>query len=328
MPLFLFAIFAGSFLITMVVRYFSLKKNIIDIPNERSSHSIPTPRGGGLAIVITWYIGITILFFSQVIEKHLYFALLSGAVLAVISFLDDVIDIKPIIRLICQAVTAIISLYFLGGISSFSLAGSIMLPSIILYPIAFVGFVWFINLYNFLDGIDGYASIEAICIASAFLLFTGNIINALLIACVAGFLIWNWPRAKIFMGDVGSTQLGFIFVTLGIYYHNIQQLSIINWIILTSPFWFDATLTLLRRWRNKEKLSQAHRKHIYQRLVQSGYSHLKVDIFLMVLNSVLIMVTYFLTDNPNLQIVAFVITVMILYLIAFYTDRRKPFALN
>jgi UDP-N-acetylmuramyl pentapeptide phosphotransferase/UDP-N-acetylglucosamine-1-phosphate transferase len=318
-------LFILSYLLTWITRSIALRKKILDIPNERSSHLIPTPRGGGIAIVVTWYIGISFLFFSNYLDRELYFALLAGIILAGVSLLDDIITLKPLLRMIFQVLTAIIAFYFLGGLKPVFLFNEVSIPSVILYPVVIIGIVWFINLYNFLDGIDGYASIEAITICAAFLLITGNVINALLIASVLGFLIWNWPRAKIFMGDVGSTQLGFIIIVLGIYFHNQEKLSIIWWLVLTSPFWFDATLTLFRRWRNKEKLSQAHRKHIYQRLVQSGYSHLKVDIYLILINILLIIMVYFCHEYQYLQIPALLFSVGLLYFILRFTDKRKPF---
>jgi Fuc2NAc and GlcNAc transferase len=145
---------------------------------------------------------------------------------------------------------------------------------------------------------------------------------------VGGFLCWNWPKAKIFMGDVGSTQLGFILVVLGIYFHNKLQFSILNWIMLTSPFWFDATLTLIRRMRNKEKLSEAHRKHAYQRIVQAGFSHEKVNFFLILINLFIITLIIFYREVKILQIPIFVFSLLIFYLITKAVDRRVPFEKN
>jgi len=304
---------------------FSLKRNILDIPNERSSHTQPTPKGGGLAIVISWYIGITLLFLMGSLNRNLYFALLCGILLAIISLIDDLYDIKPSIRLIAQTSAAIVSLICLNGIQPLLLFGINIFPNIILEVITIIGMVWFINLYNFLDGIDGYASVEAIMMSFALYLVAGDNVTLILIASVLGFLIWNWPKAKIFMGDVGSTQLGFILVVLGIYFHNDHSLSIIYWLILAAPFWFDATLTLYRRWRNKEKLSIAHRKHMYQRLVQSGFSHLKVDILLSVLNAILIIAVFICMKHNNLEIPLLFLTITSLYIITLYADKRKPF---
>ena len=196
---------------------------------------------------------------------------------------------------------------------------------IILILFALLAIIWFINLYNFLDGIDGYASIEAICIAIVLFMFTGNNTALLLIASIAGFLFWNRPKAKIFMGDVGSTQLGFILIVLGIYLHNDGQFNFINWILLSTPFWFDATLTLFRRWRNGETLSQAHKKHVYQRLVQVGYDHLQVNMILIGLN-IYIAVNLLLISRFNYLIIPlFLTTVIILYLLTRIVDRKVPF---
>jgi UDP-N-acetylmuramyl pentapeptide phosphotransferase/UDP-N-acetylglucosamine-1-phosphate transferase len=320
-----FVVLSGSYFMTWIFKNISQKRNILDIPNERSSHSIPTPRGGGLAIVIAWYIGISVLFAMGQLNKSLYFALLSGLLLACTSLVDDVINLKPSIRLVAQIITVLVAFIFLQGIQPVPVFGKDIFPSFILYAITIIGMVWFINLFNFLDGIDGYASVEAITLVLAYYLFTGHNINLILIASVLGFLIWNWPKAKIFMGDVGSTQLGFIIVVLGVYFHNENKLSIIYWLILSAPFWFDATLTLFRRWRNKEKLSQAHRKHIYQRLVQSGFSHLDIDIFLILLNALLTILVFICIKYNIPQIVLLVLTLSFMYIITLYADRRKPF---
>jgi UDP-N-acetylmuramyl pentapeptide phosphotransferase/UDP-N-acetylglucosamine-1-phosphate transferase len=314
-----------SYLLTWFIKIFSTKNRILDIPNERSSHTLPTPRGGGLAIVISWYAGISLLFFSGEVSKDLYFALMCGILLAIISLFDDVLNIKPVIRLFVQTITVLLSFLLLKGIQPVFSPGTEIIQRIILYLFTVVGMVWFINLYNFLDGIDGYASLEAIAISFALFILTGNYITLLLIAAVSGFLIWNWPKARIFMGDVGSTQLGFIIVVLGVYFHNVHKLQIIYWLVLTSPFWFDATITLFRRWRNKEKLSQAHRKHIYQRFVQSGFSHLKVDTFLSLINLILFLIV-FLSIKYNLwQLPVFFFVIVSLFLVSMYADKRKPF---
>lgn len=301
------------------------KHSIVDVPNERSSHVIPTPRGGGLAIVVSWFTGITILFFTGNIESSLYFALISGVFLAIISLIDDIIDLSPFVRLLIQTITALVALYFLDGIASVNLSGLKISAPALLYPFALIGIVWFINLFNFLDGIDGYASLEAIAIAALMLIFSSDMINVILIACVAGFLFWNWPRAKIFMGDIGSTQLGFILVILGIYYHNTAQFSIIHWLMISSIFWFDATLTLFRRWKNKEKLSVAHRKHAYQRAVQSGLSHKNTILISLVVNIVIAGFIFISAKIDFLMGPLFIFNLLLLYLITRIIDGRVPF---
>ncbi|HSH52288.1 MAG TPA: glycosyltransferase family 4 protein [Bacteroidales bacterium] len=318
-------LFFLSFFLTYIIKRLANRLNVVDIPNERSSHIIPTPRGGGLAIVITWYLGISVFYYFNLIENQLYFSLLCGALLAVISLVDDVVNLPPFFRLISQFITVLAAFIFLKGLEPVQLAGFEIGYNYILYPVTIIGMVWFINLYNFLDGIDGYVSIEAILVSVILFIFSGNSILLVLIACVLGFLIWNWPKAKIFMGDVGSTQLGFILVVLGIYFHNQQKFSILQWLILTSPFWFDATLTLFRRWRNKEKLSQAHKKHAYQRIVQSGYSHLKTDLWLIMINLFIFLLIYVSDSFDYLILPVLFITVILLYILTKQVDKKMPF---
>lgn len=314
-----------SFLLTGRIIQIARKNEIYDIPNERSLHFLPTPVGGGIAIVLAWYTGLTVLFFCDIITKSLFFALLSGVFLAIISFIDDLIGIKPLFRLIIQFLTAITAFWFLGGLRP------LIMPSIetnylyIIYPLAIIGMVWFINLFNFMDGVDGFASVEAIIISGVLFIFTWNVTTLLLISCVVGFLYWNWPKAKIFMGDVGSTQLGFILVVMGINFHDTYEFSILNWIMLASPFWFDATLTLFRRWRNGEKLSQGHKKHVYQRLVQAGYSHQKVIGFLVIINLINIAMIAIYREMKYLQIPIFILTLAFYYMITLRVDKRVPF---
>jgi Fuc2NAc and GlcNAc transferase len=176
-----------------------------------------------------------------------------------------------------------------------------------------------------MDGVDGFASVEVISVASVLFIMSWNLIAILLIVCVAGFLCWNWPKAKIFMGDVGSTQLGFILVVLGIHFHNTLEFSIINWIMLTSPFWFDATLTLFRRIRNHERLGEAHRKHAYQRIVQAGFSHEKVNISLILINLFTITLITVYREIKILQIPVFITSLLVYYFITRLVDKKMPF---
>ena len=181
--------------------------------------------------------------------------------------------------------------------------------------------IWFINLYNFLDGINGYAGSEAVFLALAgFVLFGGNHFLVLGVA-VLGFLYWNWNKAKIFMGDVGSTLLGYNIAIFTIYYANEEATNFWIWIILFGLFWFDATLTLVRRKRNKEKLSQAHKKHAYQRLTQSGWSHFKVTNYSIGINLILFAIVYFVSNI----FIAFVFALILLILTMKFVDSKKAF---
>lgn len=250
---------------------------------------------------------------------------MSGIILTIVSLTDDLIGLKPLLRLIFHFITAIAAFVFLGGLRQLIIPAIDIDYRFIIYPLAVLGMVWFINLFNFMDGVDGFASLEAIIICLLMFFLSGSIVDLLLIACISGFLFWNWPKAKIFMGDVGSTQLGFILVVLGIYAHNTYQFSILNWIMISSPFWFDATLTLFRRWRYGEKLSEAHKKHAYQRIVQAGFSHLKVNMYLIVLNAFVVVMILIYREIKFMQIPLFLITLLFFYFITKQVDRKVPF---
>jgi Fuc2NAc and GlcNAc transferase len=318
-------VFILSVILTYLIRIYALKYRILDIPNERSSHTDPTARGGGLAIVICWYIGLTCLFFNHSIDKTLYFALIPGILLACVSLIDDLIHIKPALRLLTQIISVSLSLIILKGIGPIDISIIEIKPSLILNIVTIIGAVWFINLYNFLDGIDGYASIEAIMVSIVMYAFTMNAVNLILVAATLGFLIWNWPKAKIFMGDIGSTQLGFVLVILGIQFNNELEFSIVQWIMLTSLFWFDATLTLFRRWRNKEKLTVAHKKHAYQRAVQSGLTHQKAILVSLVMNLFIIVLIILTKVNESLIIPLFLVNILFLYIVTKLIDKKVPF---
>jgi len=313
---------------TYLIRKIAIHQNIIDIPNNRSSHVVPTPRGGGLAIVLTWYLGLLGLRYLDLIESHLLYALLSGSVLAIAGLLDDLFSLKPWIRILFQVFSVTAGLYFINGFNSIFLGNYELFSPVLFTVVAFIGAVWFINLYNFLDGIDGYASVEAILIAAGMYLITKNLVFLILIVSVLGFLVWNWPKAKIFMGDIGSTQLGYILVILGIYFNNSKELNIFGWMTLTSLFWIDATLTLFRRWRNREKLSLAHKKHAYQRIVQYGFTHRKTIIISIFVNLLFIGFVFLSERYYLVYLVSIPTCILFNYLIIKYIDSKIPFCKN
>ena len=176
-----------------------IKKSLVATVNERSSHTTPTPHGGGIALAITWFIGLFYLYFIGEISSNLFYALLFGAVISIVSFFDDIYELSPKIRLIAQAIVAIGGLYFLGGFETLTFGIFDIENQIFTNIFAFFMIIWFINLYNFLDGINGYAGSEAVFLALAgFVLFSGNYFLVLTVA-VLGFLFWNWNRAKIFI---------------------------------------------------------------------------------------------------------------------------------
>ncbi len=314
-------VFFSSWALTYAVKEIAIKKSLVDIPNDRSSHTIPTPHGGGIAIAATWFLGISYLYHIDDIDSSLYFALMAGMIISIVSYFDDLHELSAKLRIAVQGSVAILGLYLLGGFHSIDLGLFSLDNQLITNTFAFFMIIWFINLYNFLDGIDGYAGTEAIFLGAAgFFLFGGDHF-LVLIAAVSGFLVWNWHKAKIFMGDVGSTLLGYNVAIFTVYYANQESSNLWLWIILFGLFWFDATLTLFRRYKNGEKLSLAHKKHAYQRLTQSAWSHSKVVIFSILLNITLFCLVYFISN----VFVAFFIALIVLYGIIKLVDKKKAF---
>lgn len=317
-------IFASSLFLTYLLRTYALKKSLLATVNERSSHTTPTPHGGGIAIALTWFLGLIYLFTCKEIEPSLFYALMCGSVLSLVSYADDLYELSPKLRLLVQALVSVSGLCALGGLERIDFGFWIIDNPFVTNTLAFLGIMWFINLYNFLDGIDGYAGSEAIfLVISGWLLFGGEHF-LFLIASVAGFLVWNWHRAKIFMGDVGSTLLGYTMAIFALYYQN-NEVSLFVWLILLGLFWFDATLTLVRRYRNHEQLSQAHRKHAYQRLVQSGIAHDRVVFLALGINLVLLILGYSAFTQPSNTMGYFMVAILVLYGAVKMVDKRKKF---
>jgi UDP-N-acetylmuramyl pentapeptide phosphotransferase/UDP-N-acetylglucosamine-1-phosphate transferase len=247
--------------------------------------------------------------------------LLPGIVLAIVGYVDDFNPLSPFVRIVAQFLCSGIALYFLGGFHGFFVDNFKLIWSLI----ALFGFVWFINLFNFLDGSDGYASMESISIVLILWYFTRMNALLLLASSIGGFLYWNWPKAKIFMGDAGSTTLGYILVVFGIFFHNSQQLNFFTWLIITSLFWFDATVTLARRVINKEVVSQAHKKHMYQRAIQGGFSHLQVLIAGLGVNILLFIICLAINSSFLNIVIGFLIALLILMIALKFVDSRYPF---
>lgn len=314
-------LFLGSLLLTYLIKNMAIKKSLLAIPNERSSHSVPTPHGGGIAIAITWFTGIGYLSFCNVIETEFFYALTAGFIIAVVSFFDDIYELSAKLRLLTQLLVSLLALYFLGGLDVIDLGFFVITNQYITNIFACVMMIWFINLYNFLDGIDGYAASEMLFLSLAgWLLFSGDHFM-ILVASVLGFLVLNWHKAKIFMGDVGSTLLGFNVGVFTIYYANQDSDNLWVWITLFGLFWFDATITLFRRLLNYERLSTAHKKHTYQRLTQTGWRHDKVVLFGMLMNLFLLFFVYIFANI----FVAFIASMLLLYFVVRYVDVKKPF---
>jgi len=309
-----------SLLLTELIRRYSLKKNLLDTPNARSSHSIATPRGGGLSIVVCFLV---IVGFSDLLSTGIIFALMgSGLLVAVVGFWDDRGHIAARWRLLSHFMAIAWVIFWLGGIPEFQLFGySIDAGWIGMVVVAFL-LVWLLNLFNFMDGIDGIAASETIFVASAGAYFSWlngsenlTYIALILAAATMGFLILNWSPAKIFMGDVGS---GFLGLMLGIiaYASVLQGVSVWIWLILLAVFLIDSGVTLLRRILKGEKWYEAHCSHAYQQAARK-WGHKRVTVSVMVINLFwLLPLAYFAHINPDFGFLLTLLTFTPLIIIA------------
>ena len=278
-----FIFFLLAFAMTYFMRAYAFKKNIIDNPNERSSHSVPTPRGGGVAVVGSYLLALAVLIYNQQMTVHIGLTLIAaGFVIALLGFLDDHGHINSMLRLAVHFLVAIGVVISLGGFSEVTAFNGLQL-GFLANIIAVLFLVWLLNLYNFMDGINGIASVEAITtvVSMAILYYVLNTtLNSdilwLLAACVFGFLLWNFPKAKIFMGDACSGFLGLTLGILALIALKENLALFCAWIICLGVFVVDATYTLIKRVLNGYKMYDAHRSHSYQILSRKLNSHTPV----------------------------------------------------
>ncbi len=284
---FLLIPFLLTYLFTVLMIKFALKYNIMDIPGQRSSHVHPTPRGGGIAIYISFVL--MLFFLRNYAENNFLWCLFFGVtIISGIGLIDDIKKLPIKIRFSVQIIASSIPILYGFKLNEIELPalGTINL-GILSIPITLVWILWMTNLYNFMDGIDGITASEA-TVVSFFLfllsLITKNhfllLMSLIIIGSSLGFLIHNFPPAKIFMGDVGSSSLGYIFAILAIFASQNEKhyIPFFIFLLLSGTFIFDATVTLIRRIVKGERWFEAHRSHYYQRLVIAGYTHKQVTL--------------------------------------------------
>lgn len=272
---------------TKAVLAYLRRKQIMDMPNERSSHTLPTPRGGGLAT-------------TPVLALALLFTLSPTALLGVgalvllaVSWLDDRKGLPPAPRFAVHALTVIGFLILLPG------DGLVFQGALPLWAdrvLTVIGWLWFVNLYNFMDGIDGITGVETVSLGLGIALVAGFdtagwteqlIPPALAVAAVGGaFLVFNWHPAKLFLGDSGSVPFGYVLG--GLLVMLAMQGRLAAALILPAYYLADATITITRRALAGEKIWQPHRKHFYQRAVQGGKRHDQVSWAIAVGNTLLV----------------------------------------
>ena len=290
----LIAVFLLSLSLTAYLRHYALAKNIMDVPNHRSSHEVPTPRGGGVAFIVSFLFAIPFVSdFNPFISSVCIALVGSGLSVAIIGFWDDRKPVAARWRLLGHFGASIFALYCLGGLPSLVLGSFIFPAGYLLNGLAIFYLVWLLNLYNFMDGIDGIAGIEAISVSlsGAFLYYLMGDYSLMglplaLAAAVAGFLWWNFPAARIFMGDAGSGFLGLILGILSIQAAIVHAQLFWCWLILLGVFIVDSTLTLLCRLQRGCKVYEAHRSHAYQRALCYFNGHVGVTVGVLIINVV------------------------------------------
>ncbi len=286
------AVTVTSLAFTGIFLRYALARSMVEVPNARSSHSIPTPRSGGVGIVFSFLAALPILaLFGGVSWAMVWNLLGAGTGIALLGFFDDSRHIPARWRLLGHFVAAIWAVLWLDGLPPLNILGVTLDLGWSGNVLAVIYLVWMLNLYNFMDGIDGIACVEAVtsCFGACLVYWLRDyqflIWPPLLLAMSAlGFLYWNFPSAKIFMGDVGSGFLGIILGVLSLQaaWHDSHLLFV--WAILLGVFIVDATFTLIRRFLRGERVYEAHRSHGYQFASRQLGSHSSVTMAVVFIN--------------------------------------------
>ncbi|MEP6755033.1 MAG: glycosyltransferase family 4 protein [Chthonomonadales bacterium] len=289
--LFLVAVTIISCVLTGIIRLYAMKR-LMDVANERSMHKSPTPRGGGGAIVlatitascIAWKLG----WMAQPLALSIT---VGGLMVAGIGWMDDHGHVSSGLRAAIHFGASIFALWQFGWLHEIDFGFYRAPLGIFSNVIALVIMVWFVNMYNFMDGIDGLAGSEAVFVGiggGALLWMGGNSsmgIAAFIIGAASlGFLAWNWPPAKIFMGDVGSGFLGLMFAILLVGTASEGKISFWLWFILIGVFLTDTSYTLIKRIRTGQKATEPHSTHTFQKASKSVGSHLPVTLSAICIN--------------------------------------------
>jgi len=290
--LFLFSLTFVSAFFTWVLINVTKKKAMMDIPNDRSSHVVPTPRGGGAALILTFFVGLFAIYVKEVINDPMFLALiLGGGFIAWIGWVDDKRGVDAKWRLLVQTIAAVFSLFLLKEVPELPLIAHLPVLEYVAYIVAALAIIWSTNLFNFMDGINGLAGFETLTVslgAAIILYISGEKLYSasllLLSVSTLGFLIFNFPNAKIFMGDVGSSFLGF---TMAIYAIGVSAEDVISpwsWVILYGYFVVDSTITLMTRMMTGQPWLKAHNLHAYQKWSRKTGSHTRVTLGIVALN--------------------------------------------
>lgn len=286
-----------------------IRRAVMDRPNARSSHAVPVPRGGGIAVMAAAAIAWIWLALADGRDPAVWVLPLAAAMaLAALSFADDLRGLGAGLRLGVQAAAVAAGLWALGGRGALAA----LAPPWIDLPLTALGWLWFLNLYNFMDGIDGITGTETASIGiglaglAALGMAPGAVAGPALVlaAAAAGFLVWNWHPARIFLGDVGSVPLGYLLGFLLVTVAGQGPLGVAAALLLPLVYLVDATFTLGRRVLRGESPAQAHREHVYQRAVIAGASHAAVSLRIAAANACLAALAWFMVPVAPLAALA------------------------
>jgi Fuc2NAc and GlcNAc transferase len=287
----LIASFLSTTLLVAVARAIAVRVGMIDMPNRRSSHTLPTPRGGGVSIVLT--VLATVVLSIRSGQMPLLAGatwMIGGAIVSGAGLIDDFRGLRVAVRIGLQLIAAVLLVATSVALSSLPLLTGPIDLGYGAWIVGIVMAVWSINLFNFMDGIDGLAAAQGLFVTAAtalLVLWTGGQpqwpLLALAGACAA-FLLWNAPPAKVFMGDVGSSFIGFCLSALAFLPQPHPGNTVWTWLVLNSLFFVDATITLMSRLVRGERVYEAHRSHIYQQLSRRWRSHGAVTLIYSTIN--------------------------------------------
>jgi Fuc2NAc and GlcNAc transferase len=280
-----FAVFLTSLFLTKVTLNIAPKVGLVCKSNDRSSHTGIVPRGGGVGFILPFLIVVSALLYLGYLPKYQWIVVvICGGFIAALGLWDDKSSISAMLRLFVQLVCVSIGVWVTGSIFLQQMDKLSVEVVIVAFCLSVLAFIWLVNLYNFMDGIDGIAASEALFIAVGAVSICWlrdwfapmeviaeaesiRLLLLLLSASIIGFLVFNWAPAKIFMGDTGSTFLGFVLGMIALSSILIGVLSISVWLILGAVFLVDATYTLMRRILASKRWYTPHRSHAYQHAV-------------------------------------------------------------
>ena len=319
--------------LTLFIRKSALKTNRLDVPNERSSHTSPTPRGAGLAVVVAFLLGLIALLVDNTISDEVFLTIaIPGLVVAIIGWLDDRGHLTSAKwRLVGHFACASLAVWLVGGLPELPLANSTIDFGLVGDIAAVIYLVWMLNLFNFMDGIDLITGVQTVTtsvgVAMLLLISTESDlwkIFAVLAASIVGFLFFNLPPAKIFLGDVGSGFIGFTTAVISLVVAEDEPLVAWAMIILLGVFVTDATITLLRRLLSREHVYVAHRTHAYQHLSKKLNRHLPVSLGVGAINLFFLLpIAWLVVESEIIPIIGLLVAYVPLALVAALLNAGK-----